>query len=360
MSKLIAPSELYPQIQDAINAANPGDSVLILPGNYTESLYIINKDNISLLAANNDGEPLDNFQVKFVGIGVGDTGLTIEANNTTVSGIRFGKFDTAVSLNGNNNVLTAISCLAGGRGFSISGNNNKFITCIAEQNTIVGINVIGNYNQFIACRFDYNKRGVVALSGNFTGNVFYKNYFNNNSETNLRISNPNADMNVFRENTISNSTYGLLCNSGRVAIISNIFLNHSDVAVVFKDNKGIIIDNNLGENSTGLYLNTCGSLIAGNIVQKGDISGIVITGRNNSIISNMADLYNASGMVINGCENNLCGNTLIDNRINLICNEKKNNVNDCCDYCAGLGCTNFNDVSKNLEIFKIPIECFYK
>ena len=347
----IAPSNKYPTIQDAINAANSGDTIMILPGSYNETLSIINKDNLSLIASNLNGQSTNNYQVTFSGTGKGDTGLTIEANNIYVEGLIFKFFENGVSLEGSNNTLSQVVTFLCSRGINTSGNYNKFISCIDQENSIVGINAKGDYNQFITCRVNNNKRGIISTNGSFVGNIFYKNLINNNEQANIRISSTSADKSVFILNTISDSIYGVLCTIGRISFISNTLINHTNAGLIYKDNYGYILDNNFFNNEIGLNLYTSSSKLAGNVVQQGKNTGIILNGTKNHILSNTVTSYENTGLIVNGCKNTLCNNNLLCNKIDLICDEYKNTMDSNCTYCPNACCVDSDDLSKCLNIF---------
>ena len=213
----------------------------------------------------------------------------------------------------------------------------------------------------VATRLDSNKRGITATAGDVIGNIFY-----NNIEFGVRIARINTDQCVFIENTISGSQYGLLYNFGRVAVIGNYFNNMGNTGLAYNDNNGLILENTFVKSNVGMYLETCGSLVASNITQVGDVTGIYVNGNNNTVIRNVTTSYTDTGILVNGCENIICNNISQNNGKNEIISGNLN-VNNCnCKYCSALSCKD-KFLSENntnylgfLDLFKKPVEFYYK
>lgn len=359
MSILIVPTQ-YKTLQEAINAAMSGDEINILPNTtLVENIEIIGKDNISIFGLNKT--------VVLDGATIGGTSALIESNNVTIGGIVFQNFNQGMVIIGNENKMINVTSKNNNRsGFVIIGDYNQIIESISDKNGSAGVDIQGSYNQVIATRLDSNKRGITATSGDIIGNIFYKNIFYNNIEFGARIASSNADKCVFIENTISGSKYGLLYNFGRVAVISNYFNNISNTGLSYKDNNGLILENTFVKSNVGMYLETCCSLVASNITQIGDVTGIYVNGNDNIVIRNINTSYTDTGLLVNGCKNIICNNISQNNGKNEIISGDLN-INNCkCKYCSAIGCKDkfFSKNNTNylgfLDLFKKPVEYYYK
>ena len=347
MSILKVPSQ-YPTIQLAVDAATSGDEIIISEGIYKENVNIL-KDKLTLISPS--------VNTILSGDSLGGIGINIIANNTTLVGLAVVNYETGVAIIGNNNVLNFIKTINNTLGITSDGNYNSFISCSLEFNSFVALNIIGNYNQVVATRLADNTIAISATYGAFSNNVFYKNNITNTKEYAIRVSSPRAENNVFMENTISVATYGILCNFGTVAIISNSITQTEFYGIIYKGNNGIILENTLVNCNIGMNLITCNSVINGNTSQNQTETGILLVGGCNEIIGNIVTSCNDVGLLINGCNNTLCNNILIKNKINEIISGS-NNITDCKKiYCSTLGCTKFNNYLDILSIFNTQSKC---
>lgn len=110
---LLVGSGGYATIQEAINAAQPGDTILIADGVYAENITIAT-DGISLVAAGDnvvikgsfkslngidEGTSVgDHLKTAVAYSGVGGAGVTVSADNVTLSGITIDDFLTGIEL----------------------------------------------------------------------------------------------------------------------------------------------------------------------------------------------------------------------------------------------------------------------
>lgn len=192
----------YSSIQNAINHASEGDTILVFPGIYNESI-IVNK-TICLLGK--------------------------DKNNTII--------DT------NNSLYSAIIVQA--PNISISG--------FTIQNNTVGIYVIGNVtsfenNIFLNNIFKHNSCGIY-LTNLSSGTLIYKNIFSKNQGEGIRLYRSNN--NIINENIITeNGGFGIaLWDSSNNNSITNNTVTNNIKGITFSRwcNNNIIFGNNILEN----------------------------------------------------------------------------------------------------------------
>jgi len=91
-------------IQNAIDQANEGDTILVLPGTYEDGIYL-DKSNISLVALR--GATISPYLNNPIPIGSGSFGISIGGDNVLISGFNaYGYSAAGIAIGGNNvNVL---------------------------------------------------------------------------------------------------------------------------------------------------------------------------------------------------------------------------------------------------------------
>jgi len=216
----------YASIQSAVDHAVDGDTILVKPGTYYETVVI-------------------NKSIKLVGSGAEKTTITcknntasgtiiikIIANNTTVKGFKI--------VSPTNQLSTRIS------GFMVvsSGNkitNNTITNCAygiymyrGAENTNISLNKINN-----------NQYGIYFLPG-ADNNIIWRNNVSYNEDYGIRIKGKNNE--VF-ENIISHNDVGMYmcCGSAYNNIYNNSFIKNNENA---KDDK---LTNSWSKNGWGNY-----------------------------------------------------------------------------------------------------------
>lgn len=150
-SGIIKVPENYPTIQEAINAANPGDTVFVSPGIYNENL-IIYKDNLTLLGENPKTTIIDTL---FIGEGV-----FIVASNIHVSGFTIRHAHYGIHLYSAHNITLVQNIIANNTEYGVYIDFSSH--CIVKRNSIVN-----------------NWQGIFLWHSN--NNTFYHNNFVDNT-----------------------------------------------------------------------------------------------------------------------------------------------------------------------------------
>jgi len=201
---LIVPSEDYPTIQAAVDAANKGDVIQVLAGVYYENVVI--DEEVTLIGANKDTTIIDGTQFGNV--------IHVQASGVTITG------------------------------FTIRNGNNG----IRVMGTIGNVNVEGNIIK--------NNRYGISLIGDevtsTTDNIISGNTFQNNS--NVSISITKGLSNTINQNDISGSAYGMKLFFTDTTTISDNLLTSNSYGIYIYYSTGADVINNTGiDNSFGIY-----------------------------------------------------------------------------------------------------------
>ena len=273
--------EDYPTIQEAINAADPGDTILVPPGTYNESI-IIGKQ-ITLI-----GEGKENTVI--VGRGVGDV-IYVSSDGVKISG------------------------------FTIKGSGNRYISPFEGGDA--GIKLDGVENCVISnCIVTENNLGIFLNSSD--NNIIENNtcYLNRKDGIHLRFSNNNI---IRGNNCTSNGGHGgiyLNPSSSNNLIENNICNFNADHGIKLQgSSNNNILRNNICEYNwnAGIFLRgSNNNTLIGNICfGNRNNPGIMLHyhNNNNTLINNVCN-SNDEGIVLQNSSNNniLINNTCLDNR----------------------------------------------
>ena len=196
----------YPTIQDAINHADPGDTIYVYNGIYLENI-VVNK-SVILIGENVDFTILD-------GNGRGSV-ITITASDVTVSG--FTIKNSGVSVGDSGIFISAPSTSNVITGNKIINNNNGIVLYTSRKNNISS-NIILN-----------NREGIALYTS--SENILVNNTISENSVAGIEMY--FSYINTISGNTISNNGNGIMIfNSANNKIYHNNFIeNDVDAQVV--------------------------------------------------------------------------------------------------------------------------------
>ena len=231
-SGIIRVPEDYPVIQWAINAAKPGDTILVSEGTYYERI-VINK-TLNLLGENRDKTIID-------ARGTG-TVVAITADNVNFSGftIRGGNYGIDIASFGNkifNNIVK----------------NNVYgiyQTLFAPSNSLIYDNIIENNNFGLCCDGNIIKNNVITLNrGIYSGygldcghSIVYNNSITENY-CGISLNRVSDWNNLFVSNTIANNKIGISVGivSTPNVVYHNNFINND--AQIEGTSSNVIWDN---------------------------------------------------------------------------------------------------------------------
>ncbi|KAF5427619.1 CASH domain-dontaining protein, partial [Candidatus Methanophagaceae archaeon] len=341
----------HPTIQSKIDAASPGDTIIIKGGSYQENVRVDKR-----LTIRSDGDPAN-----CIIHAASPKGYVFEITSDYVNIIGF-------KIDGASDSCGIYICNANNCNISnniISGNYQGIYLSNSWRNTISRNNVFSNKNYGIiltdGCCHNQIINNKVSSNLNYCG-IYLRESNNNDVHNNsanynhyqgieLRTSNENMITNNMVKNNgdngillnasggnrlmgndVSNNSYsGILLNSSNNNDIGNSIANYNyyEGIELWRSNENIITNNTVKNNGdNGIYLEESNdNKITDNIVSKNDYNGIVLGTSNNSEICNNIATYNHyQGIGFwRSNENIITNNTVKNNGDNGIYLEKSNN-----------------------------------
>jgi parallel beta-helix repeat protein len=250
---IIVPDD-YSTIQQAINAASPGDTIYVKADTYYENV-VLNK-TVSLVGENRE--------------------------NTVIDG---GGIEPVVSVGAHNVVVVNFTIRNGGYGIKLGGSSNTIRNNIVVKHDHAGISVYGSNN---------------TLTGNTITNI---------AEIGISISSSN---NSVSENIIADNFAGIgLWGASYNSISRNNITNNSYGIVLGQSWYNTLSNNNISANGLGIHLDSSyfNNLVDNILTYNGN--GILLDGSNNNVLRDNSIAYAASYCIaIGGSDNTLSGNTL--------------------------------------------------
>ncbi len=299
----------YSRIQDAINAANDGDTIFVYDDSspYYENL-VVNK-SIILIGENKNTTIIDGggsgdvvyISADFVSI----NGFTIED-----SGDDYSNHDAGIKLLSNGNIITDTYIIHNREGVYLSSSNSNNIS----NNSI-------NYNRNAIRLHDASTHNRISGNTIITWSSSFGVYIENSSDNNMifqnTITNPDgwalyileSQENNISDNTVMKSEYGISMVYSNDSIISNNFLKQNEYSgISLTGSRDNIISQNTFE-FDGLFLwNSYHNTVSDNTVNgkplvyfedksdmtvPGNAGQIILVNCNNILIENQ-DIKNTS------------------------------------------------------------------
>jgi parallel beta-helix repeat protein len=206
----------FKTIQEAINAANPGDTIFVHSGTYYENV-VVNK-SITLIGENRDFTIINGTETGSV--------VTIEADNVSVQGFTIMKSNKVFPHAGifvkppyRGNVIANNRVIENYYGISLAFGGDSVYGNIISNNTCDGIRFFNSFNNFVSdnvISFNelagislYNSEGNMIYGNTISDNLFYGIFIyssvNNMISANTIVNNPSAG--VFIIFSSNNNTF---------------------------------------------------------------------------------------------------------------------------------------------------------
>jgi nitrous oxidase accessory protein len=249
----------YPTIQDAVNAASPGDTIEVAAGTYFENVIV-------------------------------NTTVTIVGENSTATIVDGGGNNVVFDIQANNVELRNLTIRNGGRRY-IGVTLFDPYDGLTVRNTRIMNNVVG-----------------VAIS-EADGNTIEDSIFINNSMYGIDVKYSSG--NIIRNNKVSESAYGIeISDTLSSQVVNNTVSDTSYGIYVPYSNNINISANTLSSNSWNIYLTHSNSNIVENNVASGGSVGIqLMTSQGNSVANNTVS-SSSYGIYLGYCgANTVSGNT---------------------------------------------------
>ena len=276
-------------IQEAINNASTGDTILVYSGIYYENV-VVNK-SVTLKGI---GNPIVDAGGEGNAIILSVDAITVEGFNVTNSGSPW--WDAGIEVISSNNNITGNNVCNMYRGIALSSCNN---------NTITGNNVYNNLYSGI----------IIASSSNntLTGNTFVNDglivssSYPNTIENNTVNGKPLVYLEDVSDCKVEDAGLVILVNCNNITV-ENLDLSNTCVGVeLWQTEYCIISSNNVCNNNVcGIYTDhSNNNIITGNTANNNSRIGIMSTlSSNNTIIGNNVR-SNSCGISLAGSNNNI-------------------------------------------------------
>jgi parallel beta-helix repeat protein len=185
-------------IQEAINAANPGDTILVAPGVYHDQSVVVNK-TITIIGEHGSGPVFD-------GGGSGQIFMSLlpGASGTVIQGLAITNYGQGIVVNASNcKIYNTIMSLMSQNGIALMGAGT------------VNNQIYGNVFQ--------NNQIAVSLTASSAGNVVHDNIVSTNVNVGIDLE---SGGNIVCTNTISDNHLGIrIAASGNTVYHNNIVNN---------------------------------------------------------------------------------------------------------------------------------------
>jgi parallel beta-helix repeat protein len=301
----------FTTIQEAIDAADPGDAVIVSEGTYAEGQINVTK-SLVLLA---------NGTVTLNGLGEKD-GIYVAADNVAINGFRITNLNanySGIRADNSKDVMIMENNVTDNSGYGgITLSNCK--GCLLRHNNVSqsGLGI-----EFQACSKVTVTDNTVANSpygirlADSNNNIIHRNNVMSNNTTGIYVS--NSTFNTIFANSITDNGRGIdfvLSSNNNAMYENNITENNHGVRVWASLNNTIFENNVTGNNGNGISLrdSSNNSITVNNITNNGETGIFLNMSSTNSISGNNISANIKYGiMVENSSENRIVENAITRN-----------------------------------------------
>ena len=291
-------------IQDAINNASAGDTILVYSGVYYENVVV--DKSVTLKGID---QPVVDARGSKSAITLTADGITLVGFNATNSGSSWS--DAGIKVTSNNNTITSNNVSSNSwEGICLSSSSNN--------NTIRGNNVSNNNGGGIDLPYSHNNTitGNTVSNNNDDGISLY--YSSNNNITGNNITNHMNGIALYyssNNNTITNNTF---VNDGLIVFVSRQYIKQNRVEDNTVNGKPLVYLEDVSyykvEDAGQVILVNCNNITIENLDLSNTSGGIALWKTENSKISNNTVCNNRGGISLSHSSNNsITGNTVSNN-----------------------------------------------
>ncbi len=252
---------MYTKIQDAIDNASAGDTILVYSGTYYENVNV-SKQLILRGIDSGGGMPVVNV------VGIGSAAIELNAGSSTLEGIA---------------VMTSLH----GIGICVRSNNNTIKNNTASNN-INGIDIYDSSDNLLVNNNIWSNANGINLNNASNNTLKNNNVMNTKNFAGLSLW--HSSNNTLIGNNASLNIYGIyLQDSSNNMLINNTVKSNNYSGIALSDSNSNIVDNNTANlnNGEGMYIdNSTNNALRGNIANLNNYSGIFIDSSSFNVIYN--------------------------------------------------------------------------
>jgi len=312
----------YTSIGDAVANADTGDTILVMPGVYSENIKI-DKQVILVAQGNVIVQPVSSETSTFH---IAADGVTINGFRIERDDIPFGSYDAGILLDSADNVTVINNVVSGhSRGIdldfsnynlvennSVSNNVDGIFLRVSFGNTLIGNTMHSNFFNFGAYTFNGNLDNDIGVDNLVDGKPIY--YLVNKSDVVLDSSS-NAgtiycigcsDISIFNQ-TLSENTYGIFLYESENMVLDNITISDTMTGVYSYGSSGILLNNS--------------------VISRSVFEGVNFMESDNNVVVNNILEDNYVGFNLYYSNDNLIYNNLFNNMVNVESEESMNTWN---------------------------------
>lgn len=280
----------FASIQDGINAANDGDTIIIYPGTYFENV-IVDKHLTIRGVDTGGGMPV-------IDAGINGSGIILYADQIMLEGVKVmnsghNPMDAGIKVNSNNNIIINNTICNNKLGILFDFSNNNNITDNNVENNDIGFKLISsNKNNLISNNANNNiKYGIELYSVKFnqcTNNTIVNNTACSNGDGGilLHLSNNN---NITGNNASWNNVGIWLTSSRNNEIIANKANNNNyHGLLLYESSHNIITGNNVINNDNGIIPSIDNIIYLNNFINND----------HNVYISDLSNIWNSTNPIV--------------------------------------------------------------